>query len=112
MRGYASESSPNAGGGGGSRVLAYSTIGLATAGGLGWYFNRSSAPKTIAPLQPGDKVFKGGDQGFIALKLENIETISPNTKKFRFAFPEANDVSGLPIACELQRDSYQALRKH
>ena len=43
--------------------------------------------------------FKGGDQGFIGLKLESIEEINHNTKKFRFALPNPDDVSGLHIAC-------------
>lgn len=52
-----------------------------------------SAPQTAA--------FKGGDQGFIDLKLESVEEINHNTKKFRFALPNADDVSGLQIASAL-----------
>lgn len=42
--------------------------------------------------------FTGGDQGFISLKLESVENINHNTKKFRFALPEDDQVSGLHIA--------------
>jgi cytochrome-b5 reductase len=45
--------------------------------------------------------FTGGDQGFISLKLESVENINHNTKKFRFALPEVDAVSGLHIASAL-----------
>ena len=44
------------------------------------------------------KAFTGGDQGFISLKLDSVENINHNTKKFRFALPEGDQVSGLVIA--------------
>jgi cytochrome-b5 reductase len=47
------------------------------------------------------KAFTGGDQGFISLKLESVENINHNTKKFRFALPEDDQVSGLHIASAL-----------
>ena len=49
--------------------------------------------------KPPNAAFKGGDQGFIDLKLESVEEISHNAKKFRFALPNPDDVSGLHIAC-------------
>lgn len=51
--------------------------------------------------KPANKVFKGGDQGWIDLKLESVEELSPNTKKFRFALPDKDDVSGLQVASAL-----------
>lgn len=42
--------------------------------------------------------FTGGEQGFISLKLESVENVNHNTKKFRFALPEDDQVSGLHIA--------------
>jgi cytochrome-b5 reductase len=45
--------------------------------------------------------FTGGDQGFISLKLESIENINHNTKKFRFVLPDDDAVSGLHIASAL-----------
>jgi len=46
-------------------------------------------------------VFKGGDQGFVSLKLEEVENINHNTKRFRFSFEDPNSVSGLKIASAL-----------
>ena len=57
----------------------------------------SPAPSASAP----QKAFQGGDQGFIDLKLESVEEINHNTKKFRFALPNSDDVSGLSIASAL-----------
>ena len=47
------------------------------------------------------KTFTGGDQGFISLKLESIENINHNTKKFRFVLPDEDAVSGIQIASAL-----------
>lgn len=47
------------------------------------------------------KVFTGGDQGFIGLKLKNVEEINHNTKKFIFSFDDPNAVSGLNVASAL-----------
>ena len=52
-----------------------------------------------AKAGPPSKAFLGGEQGFLDLKLESVETINHNTKKFRFALPNPDDVSGLQIAC-------------
>ena len=49
---------------------------------------------------PANKVFKGGDQGFVSLLLDKVEDINHNTKRFRFKLPDENDVSGLQVACE------------
>jgi cytochrome-b5 reductase len=46
----------------------------------------------------GKAAFTGGDQGFISLKLDSVENVNHNTKKFRFALPEGDQVSGLVIA--------------
>lgn len=40
----------------------------------------------------------GGDQGFISLKLDDVENINHNTKRFRFKLPEDDMVSGLHVA--------------
>ena len=49
----------------------------------------------------GKKAFTGGEQGFISLKLDSVENINHNTKKFRFELPESDQVSGLQIASAL-----------
>lgn len=55
--------------------------------------------------KPSNSAFKGGDQGFLSLRLDSVEELSHNTKKFRFALPNPDDVSGLHIACRLLRIS-------
>ena len=85
-----------------------------TAIALGWfYYMRESVrgKKLPGPAEhkddsdaqnkgkPPNAAFKGGDQGFIDLALESVEEINHNTKKFRFALPNKDDVSGLHIAC-------------
>ena len=50
--------------------------------------------------KPAPKAFIGGDQGFLDLKLSNIENVNHNTKRFRFDLPEKDQVSGLDVACE------------
>ena len=49
---------------------------------------------------PAPKAFTGGDQGFLDLKLSNVEPINHNTKRFRFELPDKDQVSGLHIACQ------------
>jgi len=49
----------------------------------------------------GKATFTGGDQGFINLTLKSVENVNHNTKKFRFALPEDDQVSGLKIASAL-----------
>lgn len=44
------------------------------------------------------KALTGGDQGFVSLKLDNVENVNHNTKKFRFKLPEDDMVSGLEVA--------------
>ncbi|KAL8778725.1 MAG: hypothetical protein Q9213_007278 [Squamulea squamosa] len=50
--------------------------------------------------KPAQKTFKGDDK-WIDLKLESVEEVNHNTKKFRFALPDKDDVSGLQIASAL-----------
>lgn len=38
--------------------------------------------------------------------LEKVEEINYNTKKYRFALPEKDDVSGLHIACAYHELSF------
>ena len=77
----------------------YATVGAAGLGaGLYRYFYGTAA----ATAEPKDreKVFKGGDQGFVSLKLAAAEDLSHNTKRLRFVFPDPENVSGLPVTCE------------
>ena len=90
-------------------------VGAAGIGaGAVWYWNRNSKParqatSAVKSLVPsGNKAFKGGEQSFVDLKLEAVEEVSPNTKRFRFALPEADDVSGLETACAYSRPTRAA----
>nr|POE66096.1 nadh-cytochrome b5 reductase 2 [Quercus suber] len=111
VRRYASEA-PKSGGG---NTLLYGGIGAAAIGGGYYYFSTQGVPKeakdaankvqnTVAASAPkgeAKKVFTGGDQGFISLVLDEVENINDNTKKFRFKFPESDQVSGLAVASAL-----------
>jgi len=112
VRRYASEA-----GAGKSSQLPWMLTGAAILG-VGGYFTLAKNPekahevahkaeekvKSVAGAASdaaSSKVFTGGDQGFVSLKLDKIETVSPNTKKFTFIFPEEDQVSGLQIASAL-----------
>ena len=111
VRRYATEGPSS---GSGSKYGVVATV-AAVAGAGGYYYSNQmggnmSLP-TAAPLnskddsgtqnkgKPANSAFLGGDQGWIDLKLESVEELSHNTKKFRFALPNEDDVSGLHIAC-------------
>lgn len=104
VRRYATE----AGGAGGSNALLYAA-GAAAVGGAGyWYFGKSGAPvssaaqdvKQAVGVEP-KKAFTGGDQGFLSLKLSDVEIVNHNVKRLRFELPEADQVSGLHVASAL-----------
>lgn len=76
----------------------YLTVGLAGAG-IGFY-RYSTGSATAESPKDRQHVFVGGEQGFVDLKLANVETLSHNTKRFRFEFDDKEAVSGLTVACE------------
>lgn len=79
-------------------LLAAGGVGIA---GAGYYFLSGSptAQKIEEKVTPEPKkAFTGGDQGFVSLKLAEIEQVNHNTKRFRFELPEADMVSGLHVA--------------
>lgn len=76
----------------------YLSVGLVGAG-IGFY-RYSTGSATAESPKDRQKVFVGGEQGFVDLKLANIETLSHNTKRLRFEFDDKEAVSGLQIACE------------
>jgi cytochrome-b5 reductase len=79
-----------------------------SGGGGGATAPASKEEQKNAPANAGDRVadkpapkaFTGGDQGFLDLKLLNVETVNHNTKRFRFELPDKDQVSGLNIACQ------------
>ncbi|KAI4256386.1 MAG: hypothetical protein LQ352_002114 [Teloschistes flavicans] len=115
IRHYASQP-PLAGGPRFSKWIKYPLYGLGGSFGLfliadsmGLVTGREEVEPDLAKLRsiatgeykPSKKTFTGGDQGWVDLKLESVEEINHNTKKFRFALPEENDVSGLTVASAL-----------
>jgi cytochrome-b5 reductase len=100
-RRYATESGASKGG---SNTLLL-VAGAGALGGAGYYFlSGSSAPAAaaakVAEATTSTKApaFTGGDQGFVSLRLAEVENINHNTKRFRFELPESDQVSGLTVA--------------
>ena len=90
---------------GGSSTAIY--VGLAAAAGFGGYYylsqtgqnlKGSSATTSSEPVK-ASPAFTGGDQGWLDLKLDKVDEINHNTKRFRFLLPDPDNVSGLHIAC-------------
>jgi cytochrome-b5 reductase len=94
--------------------------GSLLAGTLAWQFLGRSTPPPSSPANvptsastEGDTdkangakmgarvAFTGGDQGFLSLVLDKVETVNHNTKKFMFKLPEEDMVSGLHVASAL-----------
>ncbi|POS78803.1 oxidoreductase NAD-binding domain-containing protein [Diaporthe helianthi] len=96
---------PSAPAGGSNNTLLYFLGGGAVAAGGYYYFtqNPGAAQKAEAKVKgalPGGepkKALTGGDQGFISLKLDDVEIVNHNTKKLRFKLPEDDMVSGLEV---------------
>ncbi|KAG2419311.1 hypothetical protein HFD88_004106 [Aspergillus terreus] len=80
-----------------SLAPVYLTVGLA---GLGVGLYRYNSATAEAPAERA-KVFTGGDQGWVDLKLSEIEVLNHNTKRFRFEFEDKDAVSGLNVASAL-----------
>ncbi|KAG8163533.1 hypothetical protein KVR01_006830 [Diaporthe batatas] len=104
IRRYADK--PSASSGGSNSTLLYFLGGGAVAAGGYYYFtqNPGAAQKAEAKVKgalPGGepkKALTGGDQGFVSLKLDDVEIVNHNTKKLRFKLPEDDMVSGLEVA--------------
>ncbi|KAG6002144.1 NADH-cytochrome b5 reductase, partial [Claviceps lovelessii] len=103
-RRYATESGAKSS----SNGLLFAVGGAALAAGAGYYyFGGSSAAAEAADAAaakvkraavPAKPAFTGGDQGFISLKLADVENVNHNTKRLRFELPESDQVSGLAVA--------------
>lgn len=57
------------------------------------------ATMTSAAAAARTKTF-GYGPSFTSLKLHSVETISPDTKRFRFELPDKEAVSGLSLTCK------------
>lgn len=84
-------------------IVAGAAVGT---GVFGYTYLGNKRNPVHAEAQAGDtssstkKAFTGGDQGFIALKLKEVQPYNHDTKKFIFALPEDDMTSGLPVACK------------
>ncbi|KXX80081.1 NADH-cytochrome b5 reductase 2 [Madurella mycetomatis] len=111
VRRYATESTPSEPAKGGNTLLY--VAGAAGLAGAGYYFlggtpaakkaeekvkEASSAVSEKLPAGEVKKAFTGGDQGFVSLKLEEVEIVNHNSKRLRFRLPEDDMVSGLHVA--------------
>ncbi|KAF4630802.1 hypothetical protein G7Y89_g7331 [Cudoniella acicularis] len=97
---------------GSSNTILYAGIATLVAGGGFYYLNQGdnvakvktaakdaeAKAKAAAGQVTSKSAFTGGDQGWVGLKLESVENVNHNTKRFRFALPEEDQVSGLHIA--------------
>ena len=92
----------------GSNTMLY-LAGAGALAGAGYYFlggtpvakkaeEKVKEASEKLPIGEVKKALTGGDQGFISLKLEEVEIVNHNTKRFRFRLPEDDMVSGLHIA--------------
>lgn len=99
-RRYATESGAKPG----SNTFLYLAGGAALAGAGYYYFagtpavQQAEAKVKQATGAAPKPAFTGGDQGFVSLKLADVENVNHNTKRFRFELPEGDMVSGLHIA--------------
>ncbi|KAI9931669.1 hypothetical protein ASPWEDRAFT_37473 [Aspergillus wentii DTO 134E9] len=84
--------------GGKSLAPVYISVGLAGLGVGLWRYNSGTAN---AEPKERPHVFTGGEQGWVDLKLANIEELSHNTKRLRFEFEDKEAVSGLQVASAL-----------
>ncbi|KAI1619896.1 NADH-cytochrome b5 reductase 2 [Exophiala viscosa] len=87
-------------------------VGVAAVGAgiAGYTFLGSNKASADAPPKPSEdathaaettsaaKAFRGGDQGFVDLKLAEIIPYNHNTKRFKFELPGKDQVSGLTVA--------------
>lgn len=117
VRSYATEPPSSEPAKKGGNALLYAA-GAAALAGAGYYFlggtpaakkaeekvkeaAGAAADKLPAAVSGGGEVKKaltGGDQGFISLKLEEVEVVNHNSKRLRFRLPEDDMVSGLHVA--------------
>ncbi|KAK8927522.1 hypothetical protein H634G_05217 [Metarhizium anisopliae BRIP 53293] len=84
---------------GGSNAFFYAA-GAAAIAGAGYYYLGGSTPVAakVKDAVPAKAAFTGGDQGFLSLKLADVDIVNHNTKRLRFELPESDMVSGLHIA--------------
>jgi cytochrome-b5 reductase len=93
--------------------MLYGAAAAALAGAAGYYFLggtpaakkaeekvKDASSAAADKLSTGDvkHALTGGDQGWVSLKLEEVEIVNHNSKRFRFRLPEDDMTSGLHVA--------------
>ncbi|RKF77896.1 NADH-cytochrome b5 reductase 2 [Golovinomyces cichoracearum] len=76
------------------RIATWSMASIGVIGGIAYFY----WPQVVDTVSVDNPIPAFTGQGFINLKLDNVETINHNTKKLRFALPEKDQVSGLQTA--------------
>ncbi|KAK3301074.1 uncharacterized protein B0H64DRAFT_382548 [Chaetomium fimeti] len=110
VRRYATEP-PSADPKKGNNTLLYGAIATAVAG-AGYYFLsgtpaakkaeekvKDASSAATEKLSTGEvkQALTGGDQGWVSLKLEEVEVVNHNSKRLRFRLPEDDMVSGVHV---------------
>jgi cytochrome-b5 reductase len=122
MRTYATEpgsasASSSSSSSGSSSTLLYAAGALGVGGAATYYFwpagsgaakvaeakakVKDAAARAGVGVGAGEgakKALTGGEQGFVSLKLAEVQDVNHNTKRFRFKLPEEDMVSGLKVA--------------
>ncbi|KAL7276245.1 NADH-cytochrome b5 reductase [Rhizina undulata] len=72
-------------------------VAAGVAGGAAYYYYSAGAAAPVVELKPAIPTLTGDGQ-WVDLKLVEVEQVTPNTKRFRFALPTEDHVSGLKTA--------------
>ncbi|TKX25826.1 NADH-cytochrome b5 reductase-2 [Elsinoe australis] len=90
-----------------SNAALYGGVAAAASAGAYFYLQSGTPASQVvdaaaqkAGIEP-KKIFEGGSQGFLPLKLDSIENLTHNTKKLRFTFEDDSAVSGVDVASAL-----------
>jgi hypothetical protein len=60
-------------------------------------------------IENAPRVFTGGDQGFVKLKLAKSEDVNHNTKHLTFQFDDEKAIGGLDVACKSKTSDRRAI---
>lgn len=93
FRGYSSATAPK------SATATPWIVGAAAVVSTGVGYTFLGNQRSVYAEAQGEpkKAFTGGDQGFITLKLKEVQSYNHDTKKLIFELPEEDMVSGLPV---------------
>ncbi|CAK7221689.1 NADH-cytochrome b5 reductase [Sporothrix curviconia] len=99
--------------GGSNNTAVLAGAALAIGAGSYYAFSSSAVPKAAKEAEAkvseaasavkaaAKEAFSGGDQDFVPLTVESVDTLNHNTKLVRFKLPEADQTSGMHAASAL-----------